>query len=636
MRRSGVAVALAVVAVVAGACVPPPGSGGGGPTTVQMDADWSGGFFSLPWPNAIRKQSDGSIDLAGLPTKGNLILSQLLQVASREVDDFGTNSAIYLRFTGPIDESSLPTPSESALPSSPLQLVALDGSGERVPVIARIEPADGFRARHLLSLLPYPGHGLRSGTEYAVLVTTGLHTASGDPLAPSPLLDALDGPFRAGEARSSAEWSALRSQRDDARAALAGSGEWSADDLAGFTVFRTQDSTALMQAVADSLDQLPVEVPELTPVSECATTGGRRHFEGRLRVPRFQQGNTPRTFGGGRIDVGPDGRAVVQTFDTVKVGVNVPCGEPPAGGWAIQTFVAGTGGNMTIDGGFGRDADSTVIGSIAPLYSPEENGSQFNELLFYNFLNPPAARTNPIQQAADNRVLVRMLQELELDGSLVGATGTVTTDDDTVVVTGHSQGAQTVTLVATTTPGVVAIVTSAATSGQYNSISYRSDVRRIIGQVLGSSRGIDVRNPIVQSIQTLMDAVEPANFPTTGHWLNFAGRDDGCLTLEASRHLAGSQKLTILDPQWPSIWGDAALDPIVGTAPLSGNGPGGSTRVSIEIAGGHRVAYANTGVVADFIDHVTSTGEPVVAPGPWSAAASDSCDPRYGEIGNHE
>lgn len=617
------------------ACAPPPTGGGTpGAVTVQMDAGWSDGFFSLPWPNAIRKKADGTLDLFGIPSQNNLVLSVLFQQASDEVTDFGTNSAAYLRFTGALDPASLPSPAQSERPDSPLQLVALDGSGERVPVVTRVEPADGFRPANLVSVLPYPGHGLRPGTRYAVLATNGLRDAEGDPLATAPLVDALDQPYTFGAARSPEHWSALRSQRDDARAALAATGAWTADDLVGFTVFRTQDSTALMQAVASAVDDFDVQVPALTPINSCAGPGTRRHFTGRLTVPRFQEGNTPDTFAGGRIAVGNDGRAVVQALDSIGVSVNVPCGPAPAQGWGVQTFIAGTNGNVTPSGGFGSEATTTVIGSVAPLYSPQENGDAFNELLFYNFLNPQAARTNPIQQAADNRVLIRMLQRLELDGSLVGSATPVTTDDERVVVTGHSQGAQTVALVAATTPEVDAIVSSAATSGQYNSISYRSDVRGIIGQVLGSSTGIDIRNPLVQVIQTLMDVDEPANFPTTGHWLNFTGRDDGCLPLEASRHLAGSQHLTIVEPQWPSIFGEASLDPQVGTAPVSGNGVGGTTRVSIEIAGGHRVAFANTGLVGDFIDQVVSGAAPTVPPGPYSAAASDACDPRYGTIGN--
>jgi len=637
VSRVATPVAVGLLAALLAACVPPsttaPATGG---VRVQMDAGWTSGFFSLPWPNTVRTRADGTLDLVGLPTRDNFLLGQLAVAAGGEVDGAGTNAAVYLRFTGPIDTSTLPTPAQSTSAESPVQLVALDGSAERVPVVTRIEPRDGYRPSNLLSLLPYPGHGMRPATQYAVVLTNGLVDHAGEPVRPARLISQLDRPFRPGAARSERHWTQLREQRDAARSVLAASDHWSEDDLVGFTVVRTQDSTALMDAVAAAVDRFEVEVPELTPVTGCDQPGGRRHFEGRLAVPRFQAGNTPATGAGGRIDVGADGAAVIRRVDHIGVGVNVPCAPTPERGWAIQSYIDGTGAGVRTAGGFGREATTTVIGSIAPLYSPDENGDFFNEILFYNFLNPPAARTNPIQQAADNLALLRMLQRLELDGQLVGSPTPVTTDDGNVVVTGHSQGAQTVALVARVAPEVGGIVTSAATSGQYNSVSYRSDVRDIVAQVVGSRRGIDVRNPVVQVIQTLLDVDEPANHPTVGHWLNFAGRDDGCLTLEASRHLAGSQSLAVVDPQWPSIFGEPALDPVIAAAPVGGNGPGGTTRVSIEVAGGHRVAFGNTALAGAFIDAIARGETPVVPVGPYDPGPEDSCAPREGAIGNHD
>lgn len=602
-----------------------------------MDGTWSTGFFSLPWPNDVRRTTSGTLDLFGLPVNDSLLLAGLVDAAGRELTDFGTNSAIYLRTTGAIDPTSLPGPVDSATPSSPLQVVALDGSGERVPVVARVEPADGFRPSHLVSLLPHPGHALRPATSYAVVATTGLRDAGGAPLSPAPLIERLDQAFRPGSARSAADWSALRTQRDQARAVLDGTGVWTAADLVGFTVFRTGDSTRLMRAVDAAVDAFDVQVPELTPTGACDPVTGRRLFTGRLAVPRFQVGDITVTAAGGQIRVGDDGVAVVQRVATTGVGVNVPCAPAPEGGWAIQTYIDGTGAGVRPAGGFGAAATSTVIGSVAPLYSPDENGDFFSDLLFYNFLNPAAAATNPVQQAADNRVLIRMLQQLELDGALVGSPTPVRTDDDTVVVTGHSQGAQTVAMVAFDLPEVRAIVTSAATAGRYNGVSYRTDVRDVVAQILGTRVRLDVRNPFVQVIQTLFDATEPANFPTAGHWLNFAGRDDGCLPLESARHLAASQGLTVVDPQAPSIFGATELDAPLAQGPVTGNGPGGTTRASVEADGRHRVAFANTGLVADFIDTVVAGGTPVVPDEPVPGGAiRDGCSDRYGAIGNQD
>ncbi|HAU16233.1 MAG TPA: hypothetical protein DCS92_21115, partial [Gammaproteobacteria bacterium] len=44
--------------------------GCGGSAVPKMD--WQGeGFFSFPWPNDLRRQQDGTLDLAGFPGTGN-------------------------------------------------------------------------------------------------------------------------------------------------------------------------------------------------------------------------------------------------------------------------------------------------------------------------------------------------------------------------------------------------------------------------------------------------------------------------------------------------------------------------------------------------------------------------------------
>ena len=152
-----------------------------------------------------------------------------------------------------------------------------------------------------------------------------------------------------------------------------------------------------------------------------------------------------------------------------------------------------------------------------------------------------------------------------------------------------------------------------------------------------TSTGIPIDFAVLCQLITLFDATEPANFPTEGHWLNFAGRTDGCLPLESARHLAAAQDLTILEPQAPPIFGDASLDPKIGTAPISANAAGGSTRVSIEIDGGHRVAFANIALIAGFIDGVAAGTSPTVPAGTYGTdTGPDGCRPRFGVIGNDD
>lgn len=121
--------ALSLIMVIAG-CVPfvePTPSAGR--ATVAMNPMGSEGFFSLPWPNDIRKKADGTLDLAGLPDNSNVVLRVVIDRVGASVSDFATNGAIYLRTTAPIDPSTLPNPTSSVVPASPILVVNVDDHG---------------------------------------------------------------------------------------------------------------------------------------------------------------------------------------------------------------------------------------------------------------------------------------------------------------------------------------------------------------------------------------------------------------------------------------------------------------------------------------------------------------------------
>ncbi len=626
-------IGVALLALVAAACTPVDGGGvgpGPGQISVWMNAGWTDGFFSLPWPNAIRKKGDGTLDMLGIPSGDNLAISLLASAASNTVKDYGTGSAVYLQTTGAIDTATLPAPSASILGDSPVMLVDLAHPTDRVPVVVRVETPDKYRPANLISLLPYPGFPLRQDADYGVIITKGVHDSTGAPLVAAPLIAALDQPFFFGKARSESDWNQLRAQRDAVRSAMT-STSWSASDLVAFTVYHTQDSQRELKALAASVADHTVPMPTWTVTKACGGTTTRAILRGGIDLPMYQVGTFPYRDGGGSIAIGPDGHAIQQGTRTVEVGVGIPCHAAPAAGWPIQTFIAGTGGSVDATGSFSSTSASTLIGSIAPLYSYEGYGNVYDRNLFYNVLNPESARTNPLQQSANNLVLFKMLEQLSLPASLASTPSAITTNSATEIVTGHSQGAQTVALVTSMKPGVDAIVSSASVSGLYNSTSYRSDVRLQFQSIIGDSSDLDIRNPLNQMLEMVMNADDPANYPVVGNWLNFAGKNDGCVPLESSRNLAGVQHLAVVNPQWGSIFGDLALDPVTLTMPVSGN-YAGTTRVSVEADGGHMVAKGNPAIVNTFLDGVAAGTVPVVS-GAVNIGPGDSCGPRWGAIG---
>lgn len=590
--------------------------------TVWMDVSYSQGFFSLPWPNDIRKTDTGNLNLLGFPgTESSAVLFALASLSSSQLKDFGTQTAVYLRLTGAIDPSTLPSPEQSTEASSSVQLIDLDHPSTRVPVIVRIEPSDAERPSNLLSLLPYPGHTLTPDTRYAAVVTSGVHDTSGAPLAEAPVIAALDEDTWLGRARSQQDWLALRAQRDTVRAALAGG---TAGALVGFTVFRTADSTREMRAVAAAIDALPA------PVLPALPTDCEPGYLTTIDLPNFQAGTYPYTSSGGGIQVGADGKAVLQGYRTYPVVIRMPCGEAPSTGWPIETFIDGTGGSANLGDAIGFVPDA-IAASIPPLFGA---GTGITDpsypSYFYNAYNPEAARSNPIQQAGNNLALIKALQHLEFSGPYGGTTPR-RVDPHRVMISGESQGAQTLPLVAAMNPDVVAVLSGAGSAGFYNQVAYRRDVREELGKYAGTG-GLDIRNPLVQLISTLEDLAEPANYPNDANYLNFAGQVDGCVPLESSRHLAAALKLTVADPQWGSIFGSPSLDPPTTTGPVSAN-VNGRTKVSIEAPGGHGTAYANPAIATDFTTAAFAGVAPTVR-GPYFGINDLSCAPRWGTIGD--
>src|SRR6266568_8954925 len=70
-------------------------------------------FYALPFPNDLRLNrnrsgnADGTMDLADYPRPSDLI-GRYIDIFAADTGGFGTNSAIYFRFSGPIDPATLP------------------------------------------------------------------------------------------------------------------------------------------------------------------------------------------------------------------------------------------------------------------------------------------------------------------------------------------------------------------------------------------------------------------------------------------------------------------------------------------------------------------------------------------------
>lgn len=646
--------ALVAIALLGVACVipqPPPRP------RLQMDPTLAGGFFSMPWPNDVRTTATGALDLDGLPgvdllpseapTPLRSMLPAIMDELASSLDAFGLSSATYFRSSIPLAAAALPSPSASTSTSSPVLLMDLDHPGVRAPVIVDLQVgADRNRPSNTLTVLPYPGHPLDPSTRYAVAVTTGLRSTAGAALAPADLIARLDQPWGASTGVDQQTWDDLRSQRDEVRSVLAATTSWDPAELAAFTVFTTQEVGRDLGAVAAAIDARPAPSVDVLQQSACAPdarAGGQltSALVGTVQLTRWQTGTYPYLDlgSGGSIAVDGSGEAVPQDTFAAELTARVPCGDPPAGGWPLLTYVDGTGGgfdlaSITLPFGY----EGYVIVSIAPVYgvgrgvpitplmsslgiSTPEGASQF---AFYNFFNPDSVRANPIQQAGENLELVEAWEQMSLPGAPLGASGPVTVDPDTIVVAGHSQGAQSLSMVSSQRTDLAAVVSSVGSGGLYHTISHNGANRQLLGALTGDATVLDELNPIVQVGQTLLEGGDGINFPSTTHHLSFAGHLDTCSPFENTRHFAGATGLPLWFSSDPdSVYGDAAVDPPTVSLPAQGNA-GGLTRVALELDGGHYVAFDHADVASGFLTEVAAGLTPTVpddgyAPGSWSA-----------------
>jgi hypothetical protein len=139
-------------------------------------------FYATPFPNDLWREADGTIDLSQFPT--NSLIVEDYRAAADTLDGFGKNSAIYARFDGPLDGTSLPDPAASLLDDAAVFLVDVDpvspGLGTRTPILAV------SRRRHERSARTTRGgrSGFPLADHHYPLVTDRVRDAAGNAASP--------------------------------------------------------------------------------------------------------------------------------------------------------------------------------------------------------------------------------------------------------------------------------------------------------------------------------------------------------------------------------------------------------------------------------------------------------------------
>lgn len=474
-------------------------------------------FYALPFPNDLRRDADGTIQLAG-HARPNALLGDYLDVFET-LDGFGVSSAAFFRFSAPINPASLPaTPEASREADASVYLVDVDPDsptrGTRTPLKLRFEPRAGEGiGENWLSVLPYPGFPLRGATTYAAVVTRRVTAPDGSAVGRSTDWSAVVGEGSGGPMDGDEDAEVERARRVYAPllAWLDEPGGDGRDDVAAAAVFTTMDPTALIGRARAVLYR-DRAAPVARDVVMHSTQAGYVLWTGVYDGPTFQTGTVPYAVPpAGAIELDAAGDPVLQGDVPIRFAVSIPTGRTrPATGWPVVLYAHGTGGDYL---SFHRDGtarrlagEGLAVLSIDQIMNGARNPNGSPELDFFNFQNPVAALNNARQAAIDNFTLVRLIGTLRI--------GDETFDPENVAYFGHSQGGITGPPFLAWEPGVRGAVLSGAGGLIYLSLLLKTqpiDIPSIVSAVI-RDQPLDEFNNFLALVQAFIDAADPVSY----------------------------------------------------------------------------------------------------------------------------
>ncbi|MEM1418093.1 MAG: hypothetical protein AAGH15_24570, partial [Myxococcota bacterium] len=270
----------------------------------------------------------------------------------------------------------------------------------------------------------------------------------------------------------------------------------------------------------------------------AAPAGAYQEIHGRISLPIFQQGTAPYfdIADGGGITYGTDGVPAVARTEEVCFALTVPDGDAPGRGWPLIVAAHGTGGSFRTaarNGLASAAASAMVDGSMLraatlaidlPQHGARrgtgEGSDQDEDILFFNFANPRAARDNVVQGAADLFTLVHWA----VNGPGIAAGDSPTGADiafDRRVITmfAHSQGATHADLMAPYEADLAAVVFSGNAGDLTIQLLEKRepiDIASLVPFALLDQSGGNLPSsdfhPALALFQMFYDAADPVNY----------------------------------------------------------------------------------------------------------------------------
>jgi len=481
------------------------------------------GFFNRPWPADVRMTAEGTVDLSGFPNPTHSsMLDTWITTIQQNTHGFGTNSAVYFSFDGPLDPATLPAgPSETLTAEATAFLVDISsgpGRGEMIPLVVRFIPDRfQFTPKNTLVLRPVLGFPLRSATTYAAVVTRGVKNESGKNLGAVSDFERTKYQAAPEDEYVRAWWEVMHPAYDE----LEELGLVERGEVAALAVFTTQEVLDEMDRVREFVAALPA--PQASDWQQLSDKPDVYQLEGWFDLPEFQAGDPPDFEDGGAFVFDQNGEPVPQRTVSIPFVLAVPKAAPPPDGWPIVIYAHGTGGDRY---GFCDYPDNPCdlmgrkglasIGIDQPLHGHRNPWGSDPNLTTFNFYNILAMRDNFRQGAADLLVLRRLIDSLEVP-AVVSPTGAAIAIDETRVgYMGHSQGGLTGGVYLGVAEGIAGAVMSGAGGGLGVALLEKTapiDIPALIILALDLDESeFDLDHPAINIFQMFSERADPLNY----------------------------------------------------------------------------------------------------------------------------
>ncbi len=480
-------------------------------------------FYFFPFPSDLLINSDNTLNIDGFPNPENIdLLNIYIDTVKYHFSGFSTQGAIYIKFDGKIDTSSLPKDTLQTLEKdSPIFLINVSDNkyrGEKIPLSIRfVEKGDKYISSNTLIMTPENGFVLRPSNRYALVITRGIKGSDGKPLGSSKEFES-----------TKAETELTDSRMEKARKFYAPVYEYlktigqKKEEIAVMTIFTTSDPTneliRMRNYVVKNGDFVFKEIKRDNKYSKyCGITGVFQTYQ-------FQKGEPPYdNLNSGMFEFDKEGNPVIQWREDVRFYITIPDTGMPDGGFPLVLYVHGTGGDYKsfVYEDIAENLATKGIATVSfdqPLHGARNTGNWNVELKTFNINNMLATRDNFRQSAIDTVVLMQLFIKNNIASEISCNNREIRFNKEKIYFFGHSQGGLTGPLFVGVEPDVKAALFSEG-GGRFIISVYQKtepiDIPKVARTLLSLDKDdydIDLFHPVLNILQIIADPSDPANY----------------------------------------------------------------------------------------------------------------------------